>query len=193
MKWYTLSTITLFLLYLSGCASLSVNYDYNQQTDFSQYKTYNWLAVPQNMEVNELNRKRFVSAVETNLADKNMTKDTTAPDLLIATHFGKETKVEITNWGYSYAPGSLYGGYGYRHDPYTYGAPYVTSRNISTYEYDVGELILDFIDAKTRQLIWRATARDIISPASTPEKQTEKINKAVDEILQNYPPQQKAQ
>jgi len=181
--------MSIAFIVLSGCSSLSVNYDFNQQTDFSKYKTFNWLPFPKDMKVDELNRARFVTAVEDNLAAKGINQNTSNPDFVIATHFGKENKVDITNWGYTYAPSGYYRGYGYRHPGnYGYAGSYASTGGVSVYEYEQGTLILDVVDNKTKKLIWRATAKAIVSPASTPEKQTEKIKNAVHEILENFPP-----
>jgi len=179
----------LALFTLSACSTLSVDYDYNQKIDFNNYKTFDWLPFPKDMQVDELNRARFVTAVEDNLAKKGFEQNTSQPDFVIATHFGKENKIDITNWGYSYAPSGYYGGHGYRHPgSYGYAGGYAATGGVSVYEYEQGTLILDLVDAKTKTLIWRATAKAIISPASTPEKQTEKIRDAVTEILENFPP-----
>ena len=189
MRLYSAFTTAIILLWLTGCSSLSVNYDYNQQVDFTKYKTYDWLPSPKDMKVDELNHARFVTAVENNLAGKGFTQSSTNPDFMIATHFGKENKVDINSWGYSYAPNSYYGGYGYRYPArYGYAGGYAAPGGVSVYEYELGTLILDFVDTKTKQLIWRATAETIVSPASTPEKQTQKINNAVKQILNSFPP-----
>jgi uncharacterized protein DUF4136 len=188
MKLRHIMLTSLAYVFLSGCSSLSVNYDYNQKTDFTTYKTFNWLPFPKDMPVDELNRVRFVTAVDDNLTAKGFSQNSSNPDFVIATHFGKENKVDITNWGYSYAPNAYYGGYGYRHSGYGYSGGYANTGGVSVYEYEQGTLILDFVDMKTKQLIWRATAKAIVSPASTPEKQTEKIKNAVHEILENFPP-----
>ena len=177
------------LIFLSGCSTLSVGYDFDQKANFSQYKKYDWLPFPKDMKVNELNRARFVTAVENNLAKKGFSQNSSKPDFVIATHFGKENKVDITNWGYTYAPNGYYGGYGYRHSGYA--GSYANTGGVSVYEYEQGTLILDLVDANTKKLIWRATAKAIVSPASTPEKQTEKIENAVQEILENFPPESK--
>jgi len=181
--------ISITFIILNACSTLSVNYDYNQQTDFTKYKKFDWLPFPKDMKVDELNRARFVTAVEDNLKSKGFNQNTSGADFVIATHFGKQTKVDITNWGYSYSPSSYYGGYGYRHPAnYGYAGSYASTGGVSVYEYEQGTLILDFVDAKTKKLIWRATAKAIVSPASTPEKQTAKIKNAVEEILENFPP-----
>jgi len=188
MKLYAVFLIALVSAWLTGCSTLTVHYDYNQQIDFSRYKTYDWLPPHTDVKVDSLNHQRLVAAVENTLAEKNIHKNPAEPDFLIATHFGKEKRINISDWGYSYAPTSLYTDYGYRYYD-RYGYP--ISGGISVYEYELGTLIIDFIDAKSKQLIWRATAKSVITPASTPEKQTEKINNAVKEILQSFPPQLK--
>ncbi|MCW8934757.1 MAG: DUF4136 domain-containing protein [Gammaproteobacteria bacterium] len=185
-----LASVTFIIL--NGCSSLSVNYDFNEQVDFTKYKTFDWLPFPKNMKADELNRARFVTAVENNLAAKGISQNTSNPDFVIATHFGKENKIDITNWGYTYAPIGYYHGYGYRHPGnFGYAGSYASTGGVSVYEYEQGTLILDVVDAKTKKLIWRATAKAIISPASTPEKQTEKIRNAVHKILKNFPPKAK--
>jgi len=189
LKFSSLILSSIAFIFLNGCSSLSVNYDFNQQTDFTKYNTFDWLPFPKDMKVDELNRVRFVTAVEDNLAEKGINQNTSNPDFVIATHFGKENKVDITNWGYTYAPSGYYRGYGYRHPGhYGYAGSYASTGGVSVYEYEQGTLILDIVDAKTKKLIWRATAKAIVSPASTPEKQTEKIRNAVSEILENFPP-----
>lgn len=193
MKMYTFIFTLIVTSLLSACSSLSVNYDYNLQADFTKFKTYDWLPFPKDMKIDELNRVRFITAVENNLSSKGFIQNSSKPDFIIATHFGKKTKVDITNWGYSYAPNSYYTGYGYRYPGrHSYSGSYVSTGGVSTYEYEQGTLILDFIDRKTKSLIWRATARAIISPASTPEKQAKKINNAVEEILKSFPPEVKS-
>lgn len=178
------------VMFLSACSTLSVNYDYNQQSDFNNYTSYDWLPFPDNLQVDPLNQDRFVNAVNNNLDNKGISRNTTQPDFLIATHFGKKREVQVTDWGYTYAPIHHYRGYGYMHPGVsTYPGVISRSNRISVLEYENGTLILDFIDAKDKTLLWRATAKAIINPSSNPERQTARINEAVTKILQNFPPQ----
>ncbi|VAW70284.1 hypothetical protein MNBD_GAMMA09-1618 [hydrothermal vent metagenome] len=190
MKLYKIIILSS-ILWLSACSTLTVSYDYNQQVDFSKLKTYDWIPFPKDMPANELDRARFVTAVEKNLADKGFIKNSADPDFLIATHFGTESKIDITNWGYTYAPNTYYTGHGYGHG-YRHDGGYATTGGVSVYEYEQGTLILDFVATESKQLIWRATAKAVVSPASTPEKQTKKINDGVEEILSSFPPEKKA-
>lgn len=190
MQLFKLLLSSLFISSLAACSSIAINTDYDTNIDFTQYKTYNWLPFPKDITINELDRSRYIHAIENNLKKKGFIKVAEQPDFVIANHYGTKSKVNISNWGYSYAPDSYYGGYGYDH-AYDYGHGAIFTSGVSVYEYEQGTLILDFVDNKTRKLIWRATAKAMINPASTPKKQTQKINRAVEKILKNFPPQKK--
>ena len=94
------------------------------------------------------------------------------PDFLIAEHLGRKDKVQVMNWGYGYGPHGGYRGAG----------------GISTYEYEEGSLILDFVDTKSKKMIWRGVAKADVMNADSPEKIEKLINEAVQKILKNFPP-----
>jgi hypothetical protein len=55
----------------------------------------------------------------------------------------------------------------------------------------VGTLIIDLVDAKAKQLVWRGTARDTIDQDATPEERDKNIKNALNKLFENFPPQQK--
>ena len=55
---------------------------------------------------------------------------------------------------------------------------------VSTYQ--VGTLIVDLWDAKTKKLIWRGVASDTLS--DSPQKNQGKIDKVTEEMFKRYPP-----
>ncbi len=59
---------------------------------------------------------------------------------------------------------------------------------VSTYEHEEGSLILDFVDAISKKMIWRGVAKAEVQNVDTPEKKEKLINEAVQEILKNFPP-----
>ena len=50
----------------------------------------------------------------------------------------------------------------------------------------VGTLIVDMYDTNSKQLIWRGEAQDQMS--DKPEKDTKKLEKAVDKMFEKFPP-----
>ena len=52
-----------------------------------------------------------------------------------------------------------------------------------------GTLVVDISNGQSKALIWRGTAADTLS--DNPDKNTKKIEKAVEKMFKNYPPKKK--
>jgi hypothetical protein len=167
------------IVFALGCSSISVTTDFDNKVDFARLSTYSWLPTPETpsaeiqaeLDQNTLVEGRVKRAVDAQLATKGIRKTTQDPDMLVAFHTGVQDKVDVRSWGYGY-------GYGWR-----YGGPGVTTIN-----YQEGTLILDFIDPKTKELMWRGVGKKVLSQSTTPEKSEREINEAVKKILEKYPP-----
>jgi hypothetical protein len=165
---------------LPGCSTMQVNYDYDPQTDFSSMNTFDWHPVPQGASVNEMIVQQVRGEVTQQLVGKGLKSDKENPDFRIAIHGGTVAKLDVVDWGYSYGGPGRYGRYG----------PYSTSRRIDVHEYEEGNLVLDFVDTDTTELIWRGTATDALDANATPEERRKQIKEAVTKILAKYPPPQ---
>lgn len=182
MKLLGTIVILVVVATLSGCGtSISTNYDYDVNAEFESYRTYDWMPAPEApagsakaaVERNDLLDKRIRNAVDNALKQKGLAIDTNAPDMMIVYYVGIQDKVQVTDWGYRYS--DYYWGYG--------------GREIDVYNYQEGTLIIDFVDAQTKNLVWRGAGSTAIDDAGhNPEKSTEKINKVVGKILSQYPP-----
>ena len=161
-----------------GCSRVyDVQFDYDQETDFSQLKSYGWLPTPEGVGIDDITIARIQKAVNIELAARGLILDAQNPDFRIAEHIGSEEKVQINTWGYSY--GSYKG----------YWGGYWGHGGVSEYRYEEGTLILDFVDAATNRLIWRGAAKAEIDRMNTPEKKDALVAEAVQKILKNYPPE----
>ncbi len=177
------------MLFVMGCSSLTVNYDYDKEADFSSYKTYAWVAQQAAAAGNaraaqasdQLFIKRLKTAGNSQLEAKGYKIDVEDPDFVIAYHIGVENKTQVTDWGYSYGPGYGMG----------YGGGWGGGSNIDVSTYEEGTLILDFYDYSTKQLVWRGTATKALSSNPDPEKAEAKVNEIVAKMLENFPPPQK--
>jgi hypothetical protein len=181
MKAINTVFVLLFMCFTVSCATIyGVQYDYDKQADFESLKTYDWMTVPEKADIDSLNVERVKKAVNAKLQAKGLMMTSNDPDFLIAEHLGKKDKVQVTNWGYGYGP---HGGY--------WGGYWGPRGGVSTYRYEEGSLILDFIDDKSNKMIWRGVAKAEIDNVDTPEKKEKLINEAVQEILKNFPPKPK--
>ena len=176
----------LFILCLAaitamGCSSISVHHDYDAAANWASYKTFDWIEQPMDpaggnaqdaRAQNSLLAKRIMNAVNAQLAQRGMYRDIQNPTLLLAYHTGVQSKVDVTNYGYSYG----YGYYGWQ------------GSNVDVYQYNEGTLIIDLIDASTKELVWRGVAQKTLADNPRPEQIDKTINDAVAKIFQKYPP-----
>jgi hypothetical protein len=161
---------------IAGCATMSVSTDYDQDVDFSEYETFNWVKqkprVPPRRRIDAmLLDKRIKDAVEAELSFRGFRRVTGGiPDLLVAYHIGAENKVDVSTFGYRYGPRGRWVG-----------------RHVEVHRYKEGTLILDVVDFDTKQLIWRGTA---VGAVYTPSDLERKLLETVGKMLDEFPPEQ---
>ena len=165
------SVITLGTIFLAGCSSISVTQDYDPAYDFSKLKTFGFIPIPKEANIDQINANRLGDAIKANLTTRGYTLSESA-DFGVAIYFSTKTKTNVQSYGYGY------GGYWGRPG---YGGVDVT-------QYDEGTLVIDIIDMAKKELVWRGTGTGVLNPNATVEERTANINNAVAEILGQFPP-----
>ena len=206
------ATLSFFaVIALAGCTTLQVRTDYDPQVSFTQLSTYDWsdreADASADPAVNSpLLERHIQDAVEGELGRmgyRKVTSDT--PDFRIVYRVTAEEKSRIDgSYGYgSYGYGgpyvyprssyrgsfgfSLYGGrslrpfYGYPSGGYGYGG---TGR---VREYLRGTLVLDVIDVRTDEVVFRGSATKSLDLDPDPKKLRMYVSKAVEKILKDFP------
>ncbi len=174
-KWSLVLTITLIALAVS-CSSITTQYDYERGEDFSRFKTFSFLPAPPELAQNQLVAKRISAAIVKQLATKGLTKSDSNPDLNIAVYTEVKDKVDITRYGYGYAPYYSYGYWGRG------------MGGTSVQQYEEGTLIIDMVDANQKEMVWRGMASKALPSYPTPEKIDKIIDDVVAKIFEKYPP-----
>jgi hypothetical protein len=184
MKVRAIFLILCVTVFGAACASMTVNYDYDQRVNFATLKTFNWLPSPADTQVNQLTIRNIEFAVDKQLQAKGLQMSSENPDFLVSVHVTQQRKVDVEQWGYAYGNGNFF--YGGRYRRFA-GTPsnYEFRRGTDTYVYDIGTLIIDFVNPRTRELMWRGTATAEIDPSAP---QIDLVNKAVAKVLENFPP-----
>jgi hypothetical protein len=77
------------------------------------------------------------------------------------------------------------GGWGY--NPFGMGMDTSISE---VYHYREGSIVLEVVDSKTNQLIWRAVADGALSGLGDPQDADEQVGQAVKAMLSRFPPAQ---
>lgn len=163
----------LLLIVAAGCSSLKISTDVDPEANFIQLQTFGWMPIPPpppgpqgaraplatNPFINGLVQK----AITTELVARKFKLGVFGePDFLVAFHVGARRKAEATEWGY---------------DHYQDG--------VEIHEYTKGTLVIDVIDPRTRRLLWRGSALNVIPSRG---KAGETIGKAVKKIMSKFPP-----
>lgn len=171
------STYALFILAiaLQSCNSLKVTTDYDRQTDFSRYKTYNFTPASDRMDVSELVKRRITTAVSRQMEAKGFTQSSNPDvlvDLMVKTQEKETATATTTNLG---------GSYGRR---FRFGTGFSTT-HIDVSTYVVGTLIVGIVDAAKSELVWEGTGSTTVTKSTTKD---EEVDKAVTKIMSNFPP-----
>lgn len=195
MKAIKIIPVLLFLILSSCSPSINVYSDFDKNADFSQYRTYafNKKSVDK-VQISELDKRRILQAIESELNRKGMTKSET-PDLLVGIFTKEREEVDVNqnfnNWGYGWG-GYGWGGYGWRGYgwggygwgyPYFWGGPSYANSSIE------GTIFIDFIDTKKNELVWQGEGVGYLTEDRS--KKEAVINEFVAKIMEQYPPVKK--
>ncbi len=180
----------LIIMTLAGCSFISVDTEYDPAVNFAGYHTFKWMPQKDGTGGNpivdsSLFTKRLQYAVDQKLAAKGYRKRPSGEaDFLITYHISLKDKVKVADYGYRYGgwgrrlyPSARYGNY--------WGSPY-SDPNVEVYQYVEARLVLDFVDSKSNELIWRGVATGVTRGAGVDETE---LNEAVEKMLKKFPPQ----
>jgi hypothetical protein len=157
------------LLCMSGLVlAQEVKYNFDPSVDFSKYHTYQWVSLS-TAHPDQLVDRQIKSAVDAQLAAKGLTQTNSNPDLQVAYQVAVNQEKQWNGWGM----GRGFGG----------GMGTATSSTIK-----VGTLGIDFFDPATKNLVWRGLGTKTIDPSGNPEKNMQRMQKAIAKILKNFPP-----
>jgi len=181
-----LSLSALVLLAGTGTAfAQDVRYNFDQQANFANFKTYKWVVIKGATQLSELVDRQVKAAVDAELATKGLTKsESDSADLFIGYQAGIGQEKEYTSFdtGWGYGPG-------YRGGWYGGGGGGMTTGTTSTIY--IGQLALDMYATSPKALVWRGAASKTLDPKAKPDKQEKNLKKAVTKLLKNYPPKVK--
>ena len=182
LKIYSMKKLSIlflsFLIY-NSCDSIRVSSDFNENTNFSELKTYAFSKTGiDKVKINDIDKKRILKAIDIELYNKGFRKSSIEPDLII--NFFTETNKKV-----NYYPSNNYYGYGVNY--YNGLGTYADSWYLNSYNYNEGVLFIDIVDNKKNELVWQGIGRGYIY-TNKAEKKSEKISAMVNKILLQFPP-----
>ena len=149
---------------------ISVKIGYRRNIDFSKYRTYAWrpwkLGHP---ALNPQIHRGIVAALETQMEARGLQKQTEGrPNLFVTYHAGRRTKSVK--------------------DPFGPARKTAETDEVAL-EYTQGTLIVDLLDGKTMQQVWRGVATAVVSEEF--EENEDKVDRACERLLADFPPGKK--
>jgi hypothetical protein len=166
-RFFSSLLLVVFVLALAAVAQ-DVKTDYDHHANFSQYHTYYWEKVK---TTDPLWQERIQRAVDHQLQLKGWQRSDSSGDIALTAVGSAHDQQEYQTF-YNGMGGWRWGGFG------------ETTTQVEN--YPVGSLVLDFYDTHNKQLVFRGVAQDSLS--NNPEKNEKKLDKAVDKMLEHFPP-----
>lgn len=166
--------LVLIVLLLVSCASIKVNYDYDENTDFSLYKTYNYYSDIKT-GLSELDTKRLFNALDEALQNQGFTLSD-SPDFFIDIQSSEyqETNRNSVGLGVGGSGRNVGGG---------------ISIGIPVKQDNVNRIIqFDFVDESGIGLFWQAVSESSFNPKATPEQRNAQLQSIVEKVLKGFPP-----
>lgn len=164
----------MVLLFGGRLSAQDVKTDYDHNADFTQYKTYSWEHV---QTKDPLFSDRIKRAVNAALAAKGWTKVDSGGDVSIIAIQTTQDQQTLNTFYDGFG-----GGWGWRR----FGGGGFGEATATTDTYEVGTLVVDLYDAKTKQLLFRGTSSDTLS--NNANKNTENLDKGVEKMFKKFPP-----
>ena len=163
------------LLVAVGCSTMTMNTDYDRTADFSKYKTFSMKEASK--PKNPVARRSAEYAIGMALEGHGLKQVDDGGDLSIFGHFVVDQQVRFDTYGYG-----MVGWNGY-----AWGGAGVTTATVIPY----GTIVVDLVDAKTKNLVWRGVVKDEISQDLYPEEREKRAIEIAKKLFADFPPKPK--
>lgn len=169
------STLTLLVCLGTAALAQDVHFDYDRSANFGSYKTYQWVDMKPVQPGDQLLDKDIKRAVDEQLAGKGLRRVDSDGDLLVGYQaaISQEKQFDGAGW--------FPRGWG--------GFDNWASARMTTSTIEVGTLVIGLFDPANKQLIWRGSASKTLEIKKDPDKNYRTLEKAMNKLFRNYPPQ----
>ena len=164
----------LFLVFLVSCSAVRVNYDYDRNTDFTKYTTYNYYP-DMDTGLSELDTKRLLRAIDSTMRGKGFLLSE-EPEFLIGimSRSFQAPRNNTVGVGIGGSGRNVGGGM-------SIGIP-VGAANVER------EIQFDFVDSQKDELFWQAISVSSLKENSSPDEREQILQALVVKTFEKYPP-----
>lgn len=169
-------------LLLAGCSTVAVKTEFDSKVKFAQYHTYALSSPAEGRPaLSPIGEEALRNALRIHLEKRGLTEvsSSDAADLKIDRHVftqDKEISIEqFSTWDYTSGDPA---------DSRQGMRPRPPQDHTDVHQYKVGTLLLDFVDTRTRHLVYRGAAQGVVG---SPKANVGKIAEAVKKIVRDFP------
>ena len=172
MRIAALVSAASFAVMSTVAIAQTVTYDFDRSANFRAFRTFAW--VRGTVVDDPINHRRVVEAVSGQLTAKGLIRVEPGdrPDVLVAYHASFDRDLQISGFATGWGPYRLRG-----------GTAVARTEQILT-----GTLVVDVVDARSGNIVWRGTASKEVDADADPAKRDRNIRRAVERLFKNYPP-----
>ena len=108
-----------------------------------------------------------------------------AADFYVAYYVGSKEKFDTTYWGPAWDPAWRYTYWGRPGWAWPWYAAPVTPWVADVQEYTEGQVVVDVVDSRTRQLLWRGNG--VARTSDDPSEYSHELRRAADAVVKKFP------
>lgn len=168
------------------------DYDFRQARQLAFYRESGDVTGDNPLQLSDMQKNRVNDALENALVYRGFTfvSDPSEADMLVSWHLVTQNKTDVRTYN-SPSYGGYYGGYGgyggyNRRSMYNCWNCAPTRTEVSVKNYTEGTFIVDMIDPKLKQSVWRAVTQSKLK--GKVEEDQGKYNEAAAAIFLEFPP-----
>ena len=166
----TTRMILAFLAVIAVAPAQDVTTNYDQNTDFSKYKTYKWIEIPGGVKVDDILARQLAEAVDAQLAAKGLGKtDNDNVDLYVGYQVATSQERELNAYSLGYALGRG-----------RFATATTSTLTIGSFSWTCND------EGMASIWWWRSTKT--IDPKASAEKRQKNIQNGAAKLLKNFPP-----
>ena len=177
VKWIAALTVIAAGI---GCGGMSTDWEYDNAFDFGALRTYDWIGI--RAAPTEMVRRHFEQATDQALAAKGYARSAFNPDFRVVAYF------DITRLGATSETGTGLSRGGVLPDSDIPPSWLGESGGTISYAAREGSVMLDMVEPRTKQLLWRGCVSDAFSARMKDEDRVAAVRDAVAALLSRFPP-----
>lgn len=184
LKLVKMNILGGLILFSTSLFAQKVKVDFDENTDFSKYKTFQFLGWQEDIDqvLSDFDKKRMRDAFKAEMDKRKLAMVESGADMTMSLYIVIDQQTSITGYTNYYNTGA---GRGYRRGR---GGGWGMGHSTTTYsanDYLQGTMVVDVFDGESKEDVWQAVGVGTVT--EKPEKREKSIPKTVKKVMKKFP------